>query len=133
MKIAVAVTATYARISGHAGRTRRWLVFETGPKGHILASRRVFLDPRQVFHHHPPGTPHPLDGVDAVIAASAGEGFVTKMGKRGIRAALTAEPDPAKAACDLVLDRLTPPRPRPIGSLLCKAIDRLGGGHGHED
>jgi predicted Fe-Mo cluster-binding NifX family protein len=129
MKIAVAVTAAYARVTGHAGRARRWIVFEIDDQGRLLGLRRVLLEPKAVFHHHDREAPHPLDGVDAVIAGSAGEGFITKMERRGIHAALTAEPDPARAAADLVAGRLKPPRPRPIGALMCKTVDLFSGHH----
>jgi len=130
MKIAVAVTPSFNRVAGHAGRARRWLVFEADPQGRIVGEGRLLLPPEKVFHHHDRALPHPLDGVDAVIAGSAGDGFLGKMERRGIRAALTAETDPAKAATDLVTGRLKPPRARPIGALLCKTLDMFSK---HED
>jgi predicted Fe-Mo cluster-binding NifX family protein len=123
MKIAVA-TADFAKVSGHAGRARKWLVYDTesGPEsGRVPA--RVELTAEQVFHYHQDGQPHPLDGITVVLAHSAGDGFLARMTARGIDARLTAESDPVKAVADYLAETLSPPKPRPIGKLLCKTLD----------
>lgn len=118
MKIAVACTADYSKVAGHAGRARRWLVFaEEDPP------RQVQLSAKQVFHYFEGADAHPLDGVDVLIAQSAGEGFLGKMKRRGVDAVTTGETNPAKAASDYLGHRLAAPQPRPIGALVCKAID----------
>lgn len=121
MKIAVAATTDYAKVAGHAGRSRRWLVFATGPDG-AGQPERVELPPQMVFHHFE-GDNHPLDGIEALIALSAGEGFLARMRRFGVDAVLTAERNPARAVEDYLADRLSGPRPRPVGTLICKAID----------
>lgn len=118
MKIAVACTADFTQIAGHAGRARRWLVFEDREQ-----PRRIELASSEVFHYFDGGVPHPLDGVEAIIAQSAGESFLAKMEGKGVNAVLTAETDPAKAVSDYLGHQLAAPRPRPIGALICKAID----------
>ena len=122
MRIAVACTADFARVTGHAGRARRWLVFESA-----LAAppERLELASDEVYHYFEGAgdASHPLENVNAIITHSAGEGFLTKMEKKGIAAVLTAEGDPAKAVADYLANRLSPPKPRPIGALMCKAID----------
>lgn len=122
MRIAVA-SSDFARIAGHAGRARKWLVYEIGADSTIGTPIRVELAADAVFHHAEDGRPHPLDGVAALIAQSAGEGFLRNMEKRGIRPVLTAETDPDKAVRDLLAETLIPPKPRPIGALICKTID----------
>jgi len=129
MKIAVAVDARFSRISGHAGRARSWLVWECAGGAVSAPPQRVVLAPLMVFHHHEDGQPHPLDGTDVLIANSAGEGFVAKLVNRGIDVRLTAETNPAKAVGDYLGDRLSPPRPRPVGELLCKALDLFSPPH----
>jgi predicted Fe-Mo cluster-binding NifX family protein len=125
MRIAVA-TSDFAKVAGHAGRARKWLIYTIGPDGTPAAPpERLELAAGDVFHYAENGRPHALDGVNAVIAQSAGEGFLKNMEKRGIRPVLTAEDDPAKAVRDLLAESLSPPRPRPIGSLVCKTIDLL--------
>lgn len=122
MRIAVA-TSDFTRVAGHAGRARKWLVFTVTADGPTAAPHRVELSADAVFHYAADGQPHPLDGVDAIIAQSAGDGFLRNMEKRGIRPVLTAETDPEKAVRDLLAETVTPPRPRPIGALVCKTID----------
>jgi predicted Fe-Mo cluster-binding NifX family protein len=121
MTIAVAVSSDFTKVAGHAGRSRRWLVFSADSGD--APPRRVELESGQVFHHHEEGVPHPLDGIAAVIAQSAGEGFLNRMKARGIHAVMTAETDPAKAVADYLADHLSAPKPRPIGALMCKAFD----------
>lgn len=123
MKIAVA-SSDFAKVTGHAGRARKWLVYEADAEGAVTGEpSRVELSAEMVFHHWQDDAPHPLDGIDAVIAQSAGDGFLANMRKRGIEPVMTAETDPAKAVRDFLADRVTPPKPRPIGSLICKTID----------
>lgn len=124
MKIAVATNAKFTKVAGHAGRARSWLVFDTETKGE---ARRIQLAAAEVIHHFDGSAPHPLDGIDALIALSAGEGFMKKMEARGVHAVQTAETDPGGAVDAYLAGTLSPPRPRPIGELLCKAIDRIGG------
>ncbi|KIL99870.1 Nitrogen fixation-related protein [Paramagnetospirillum magnetotacticum MS-1] len=120
MKIAVAVDSSYAKVSGHAGRARHWLVYETD---RASSSVRVELEAAQVFHHYEGDGPHPLDGIETVIAISAGEGFMRRMQARGIDARQTAETNPDKAVADYLAECLSAPKPRPIGALLCKTLD----------
>ncbi len=127
MRIAVSTTTAYDKVTGHAGRARRWLVFTVSEAGEVAQPERVELAAPQVFHHFDfaAGEPHPLAGITALITQSAGEGFLDKMRRQGIDARLTAETDPAGAVASHLAGTLTPPRPRPVGELVCKAIDRL--------
>ena len=122
MRVAVA-TSDFVKVAGHAGRARKWLVYTVDDSGTAGAPERVELASEAVFHYAADGQPHPLDGVDAVIAQSAGDGFLRSMEKRGIRPVLTAETDPAKAVHDLLAETLAPAKARPIGALICKTID----------
>lgn len=122
MRIAVATT-DFTKVAGHAGRARKWLIFSVAPDGSLHSPERLELASDAVFHYAEGGQPHALDGVDAVIAQSAGDGFLRNMEKRGIRPVLTAEENPAKAVQDLLAEAVVPAKPRPVGSLICKAID----------
>lgn len=122
MRVAVA-SSDYTKVSGHAGRARKWLLFNVSEDGNVSAPSRVELESEMVFHYFEHDRPHPLDGINALIAHSAGEGFLKHMEKRGIAAVMTAETDPAKAVADYLAESLSPPKPRPIGELLCKALD----------
>ena len=120
MRIAVACTADFTRVTGHAGRARRWLVFDTAPG---TPTERIALASDEVFHHFEGDAVHPLQNVDVILAHSAGEGFLNKMKKKGVAAVLTGETDPAKAVAGYLANDLSPAKPRPIGALVCKAID----------
>lgn len=123
MKIAVA-SSDFRSVSGHAGRAKRWLVFPIDETGTIATPERIELPGEQVFHYvEENGQPHPLDGIQAVITLSAGEGFIKHMEKRGTIVALTAEKDAAKAVADYLAQTLSDPKPRPIGALICKTLD----------
>jgi len=122
MKIAVA-SSDFATVTGHAGRARKWLVYDVAADGAPGTPQRLELTGDEVFHYAEDGRPHALDGISALIAQSAGDGFLKNMEKRGIRPVLTAETDPVAAIRALLADSVTPPKPRPIGALLCKTID----------
>ena len=130
MRIAVA-SRDGRSVAGHIGKCADWIVFEVGADESSSAApvvrevARVSLPKELVFHHYKGDGPHPLQDCTAVIGASAGDSFVNKMQRRGIEAVLTAEPDPATAVADYVRDTLTPPKPRPIGGLICKIRDAL--------
>lgn len=122
MKVAVA-SSDFTKVAGHAGRARKWLIYQVEADGSIAAPSRMELEHDNVFHYAEDGRPHPLDQVDALIAQSAGEGFLKNMERRGVEAVLTGETDPDKAVQDYLAHAVMPPKPRPIGSLICKAID----------
>lgn len=122
MRIAVA-SSDFRKVTGHAGRSRRFLLFEVAEDGAVAEPTRIELEPELVFHHFKDDRPHPLDGITALLTLSAGEGFLKHMAGRGVEAVQTAETDPAKAVRDYVAAALAPPKPRPIGKLVCKTID----------
>jgi hypothetical protein len=97
MKIAVATQNHWTQVSGHAGQTRDWLVFDCQPSLPLPTAQRVVLTKEQLPHHFQDDGPHPLHGVDILIAASAGDGFVRHMHKWGAQVLLTGEPDPVTA------------------------------------
>lgn len=132
MRIAVA-SRDGKTVAGHIGKCAEWLVFEvtedeSADSDYIVSEvEQITLPKHLVFHHYKEEGPHPLSSCKAVIGASAGESFVSKMKRRGIDAVLTAEPNPAQAVVDYVRNNVTPPKPRPIGGLVCKIRDALSG------
>ncbi len=123
MRVAVAVDHSYAAVVGHAGKCRRWLVFIVEAGEDPVVAEQVELPKDLVWHHYKDDRPHPLGDVAAVIAHSAGESFKKRMEGRGIQAAMTSEDDPARAAAAFGAESLPPPKPRPIGDLVCKVRD----------
>ena len=127
MKIAIA-TSNFTAVSGHAGKTRHWLVYDLAgyhPDELLPAPQRITLEKHQVLHTFADAGAHPLDGVDIVLAASAGEGFIRHMKKRGSKVLITGETDPAMAiACILAGDALSGQR-FDVTTIFCKVRDLL--------
>lgn len=122
----VAVTSQdFATVTGHAGQARRWLLFEVGPGQWPRDPRRLELTKQQVFHHWTDQGCHPLDGIGAIITTSAGDSFLDRMRRRAVTVVLTGESDPAQAVAAWSVGLVVPPKPRPIGRLICKLHDLL--------
>lgn len=99
MKIAIA-TKDWLTVSGHAGQARNRLLYgltglEAGAP--LPPPERIVLAREQVLHYFQDDGPHPLDGVEIMIAGSAGDGFIRHMKKRGADVLLTGETDPGEA------------------------------------
>jgi hypothetical protein len=120
----VAVTSQdFTTVTGHAGQARRWLLFQLEPGLPARELRRIELAKEQVFHHWTDQGPHPLDGITAILTTSAGDSFFTRMQERGVSVVLTGETDPAQAVTAWHAGTVRPPKPRPIGRLICKLHD----------
>lgn len=122
MKIAIA-TGDFESVASHAGQSRRWLLYDCVPGVPIAPPRRIDLDKHQVFHHFEDDRPHPLDGVEIIIAGSAGDGFLRRMQTQGVTVLLTGERD-ARKALEKVLagEALEDPR-FDATTLLCRLRD----------
>jgi predicted Fe-Mo cluster-binding NifX family protein len=122
MKIAIA-TDDFENVAGHAGKARHWLYYECKPGAGIGGPRRIELAREQVFHYWEDAGPHPLDGIEVIIARSAGDGFLRRMQERGVAVLLTGE-TVADAALLKVLAGEALPDPRWDPSLLlCRLRD----------
>jgi predicted Fe-Mo cluster-binding NifX family protein len=125
MKIAVA-TKDWIAVSGHAGKAASWLLYDLKDHraGHPLPQPvRVSLTPDQVFHYFKDDGPHPLDGVEIIVAASAGDGFLRHMKTRGTDVLLTGESDPAAALARILAGEALPDPRFDITTTLCKLRD----------
>lgn len=96
MRIAV-TSQNFRTITGHAGKTRRFLVFETQGDAPPQEVERLDLPREMSFHEFHGDGPHPVDGVDVVITAGCGAGFARRLAGRGIRVAVTQLEDPLAA------------------------------------
>jgi predicted Fe-Mo cluster-binding NifX family protein len=107
MKVAV-TSQNFRTVTGHAGMTRRFIVFDTAAATGVVEVARLDLARDMAFHGFA-GGPHPIDGVEVLLTGGSGEGFVAKMAARGIRVVKTGQPDPAKAVEELLRGDVTPP------------------------
>jgi len=125
MKIAVP-TKDWTTICGHAGQTPRWLVYDLTDHraGAALPSpSRIELVKEQLPHYFKDDGPHPLDGVEIILAGSAGDGYVRHMKKRGTDVLLTGEADPATAIDLLIKGEDLPDQRFDITTSICRLRD----------
>lgn len=125
MKIAIS-TKDYTTVSGHAGQTRHWLVYDLSEhraQALLPAPQRVELNKEQLLHTFEDLEAHPLDGIDVVVTASAGDGFIRHMKKRGAEVLLTGASEPAEAIARLVAGEALPDPRFDITTTLCKLRD----------
>jgi predicted Fe-Mo cluster-binding NifX family protein len=95
VKFAVA-SEDFQSISGHAGHAARFLVYEAETGKEPVEVARIDLNEDQTIHNFQGGA-HPLDGVEVLIAGSAGGCFVERMQARGITTVVAKNITPAMA------------------------------------
>lgn len=108
MRIAVA-SQNFRTVTPHAGKTRRFLVFEVEAGSPPREVERLDLPKEMAIHEFQDGGDHPLYAMRAVIAASAGPGFVNRMAARGVETVATSETDPAAAVTRYLAGTLPAP------------------------
>jgi predicted Fe-Mo cluster-binding NifX family protein len=114
MRIAV-TSQNFRTITGHAGKTRRFLVFEIDRGSPPVEIDRLDL-PKEMSFHAYHGADHPLFGLglDAIVTGGAGQGFIERMARQGIRVYATSVQDPISALDSIVAGRPLP-APAPHG------------------
>lgn len=123
MKIAVATKNDWTLVSGHAGQTTDWLVFDCMPNAPLPEPQRIALTKAQLPHHCQDDGPHPLHGVEVMVAASAGDGFIRHMEKWGAQVLLTGETDPLTALNKILAGEALADTRFDITTTLCKLRD----------
>ncbi len=115
MKIAV-TSQNFRTITQHAGKSRRFLIFEQDPTtGAVQEIARLDL-PKEMSMHEFRGVDHPLFEMDYLITASGGQGFVQRMARAGVEVIITGEADPQIAANAVIEGKpLAPPAPHDHG------------------
>lgn len=81
-------------ITGHAGKSRRFIVYEMTPNQEPAEVERLDL-PKAMSLHDYHGDDHPLFGLglDLIVTGGAGAGFMQRMARQGIEVLATAETD----------------------------------------
>lgn len=108
--VKIGVTSqNFRTITGHAGKTRRFLVFSENMNGEWQQTEQFDL-PREMSMHEFKGDKHPLDTLDLLITANCGAGFQRKMSARGVEVVQTGESDPLNCVKKWIKgDALLPP------------------------
>lgn len=101
MKISV-TSQNFRTITGHAGKTRRFLIYSKNEQGEWFESDRIDL-PKEMSIHEFKGFNHPIEVVDILITSGCGAGFIHKMKSRGVEVVTTSEPDPLTAITQYAL------------------------------
>ena len=83
MKIAIAVSDDSTRVSGHAGQARHWLLYDCLPGQTLPEPERLELTKEQLPHHFKDDGPHPLHGVEILVAGSGGRRLPAAHGQMG--------------------------------------------------
>lgn len=96
MKIAV-TSQNFRTVTGHAGRARRFLVYDAEPDAEPVEVERLDLPKELAMHDFHGGGPHPVDAFDVILSGGFGEGFARRLAARGVIAAITPETDPVAA------------------------------------
>lgn len=103
----IAVTSQNRRtITEHAGKCRKFWIYEIDPQQTITAKNLLELPIEQSFHESPPQAPHPLDDVQVLISGGMGPGLSRRLAAKGIQALVTAETDPDQAVTDYLQGKL---------------------------
>ncbi len=110
MKIGV-TSQNFRTITGHAGKTRRFLIFSENGDGIPAEIDRLDL-PKEMSMHEFRGTDHPIEQLDILITGSCGDGFKRRLASRNVRVITTGEQDPLKAVTQVLSgESLAPPLP----------------------
>ncbi|MEN8178489.1 MAG: nitrogen fixation protein [Pseudomonadota bacterium] len=110
MKIGI-TSQNFRAITGHAGKTRRFLILGQDEAGKPVELERLDL-PKEMSLHEYHGDDHPIFTVDMLICGSCGQGFIRRMASQGVQVVATSELDPYKAANALFSgEPLPPPAP----------------------
>ncbi|BCB27126.1 nitrogen fixation [Sulfurimicrobium lacus] len=109
MKVAV-TSQNFKSITGHAGKSRRFLIFDVTVPCDPEEVGRLDL-PMEMSFHEFAGGPHPLDDMDVILTASAGQGFINKLAQRGVKVVISGEKTPRTAVRDLFMGLVKPAAP----------------------
>lgn len=123
MKVAIATHKDWSQVSGHAGQAREWLLFDCQSGQPLPEPQRITLTKEQLPHHFKDDGPHPLHGVDLLIAGSAGDGFLRHMAGWGAQVLLTGETDPRAALQKVLAGEALPDTRFDVTTALCKVRD----------
>jgi predicted Fe-Mo cluster-binding NifX family protein len=115
VRIAVA-SQNFRTVTGHAGKTRRFFVFDAEPGTAPREVDRLDLATDMSIHEFQGDGPHPLYAMKVVIAGSAGPGFVRRLAEHGVTVVATSETDPASAVSGFLAGTLPAAAPHDHGA-----------------
>jgi predicted Fe-Mo cluster-binding NifX family protein len=105
MRIAV-TSQNFRTVTGHAGRARRFIVFEADGQAPPREVERLDLDANMTIHGYDHEAAHPLDSINVLITGGAGEGFIRHLAARGVQVVATDENVPELAVAAFLAGRV---------------------------
>lgn len=105
MKIGI-TSQNFRTITGHAGKSRRFLIFTAQEGQPVTASDRLDLPLNMSMHAWDGNGEHPLFELDYLITAGCGEGFIQRLARSGVQVKVTSETDPVAAVEALLAGNL---------------------------
>ena len=94
MKIAF-TSQNFKTITGHAGKTRRFLVYEVTEDGTVTELDRIDL-PKEMSMHNYRGNEHPIFEVDLLFTGGCGMGFINRLAQHNVKVVATGETSPTE-------------------------------------
>lgn len=107
MKIAV-TSQNFRTITGHAGKSRRFLVYTADAGGAPVEAERLDL-PKTMSLHEYHEDDHPLFACDVLITAGCGDNFRRRMDSHGVKVVATAATDPLDTVARWLRGESLPP------------------------
>lgn len=88
-------------ITGHAGKTSRFLIFELNDSK-VINTEVIDLLKEDILHNRfhnsdNPYAPHPIFNIDVLITAGAGHGFIQRLASQNVEVLITTEQSPERA------------------------------------
>lgn len=96
MKIGIS-SQNFRSITGHAGKSRRFILFTADESGSVTETGRLDL-PKEMSLHEFHGEQHPLFELDVLITGGSGQGFINRLARHGVKVITTSETEPIVAA-----------------------------------
>jgi predicted Fe-Mo cluster-binding NifX family protein len=118
MKIAIC-SQNRREVTAHAGRCRRFWIYEVGAERSVLGREMLELPKTQAMHETAGDEAHPLDGVDVLISGGMGAGMRRKLAKRGVEPVTTSCTDPDTAVAGWLSRTLSPAEENSAESAAC--------------
>ena len=92
-------------MSGHAGRAKRFLIYDVEQAAEPVEINRLNLPRELSCRGQAAAAGDPMDGVNVLLSASFRPSFAEFMAQRGIETVATANEDPVEAVRGYLLQR----------------------------
>ena len=110
MKIGVS-SQNFRTITGHAGKARRFFVFEQQANGNLKELERIDL-PKEMAMHGYAGDDHPIFDLDILVTGGCGAGFINRLESHNVIVVPTSETDPREVVEKILAGKaVAPPAP----------------------